>query len=468
MSKISEDLLNEVVKLSFRRKEVIRVIIEHLKYEYIEEPAYKELIKAICDFYKHQGEECPTIGYISSQFSRKEKNETKEKIRREILKILYQVKQIDTPKEDTVLLGLENYIKDAKFVLGYKKLGVAFNSGNKEEARKLMDQYGQELSNFNIIKSAEKFTLLYQNFRERIGKRKAFIKSKGLELFQAGHSKIPWGIYELDNLLGGGSNPAAGDLDGFLARSGAGKSFYARWRGVEASRLGHSVLHISLEETKDQTELKYDQTWSASLLQSLEEGDLPDELLQELDGIIENILEGGGEVAIDAHEEFGKMSVPQVIERIQHYEKTFGRLPKLVIIDYLELLDPGTGIFYKKDEERFRRLDIAEALRNASNSLKINIFAPTQADSIKMDQWNEPTFWMTRDNIAECKGLTKPFSNFVTWNCTLDEYEADRGRLFTDKLRGIKGNKLFEIATAFDHGRFYDHFTTMGKILNLK
>ncbi len=466
MSKISEDLLNEVIKLSFRKREIILVIKEYLKYEYIEQPAYKELIKAIIDFYKYQGEEIPTIGYISSQFSREKKNDREEEIRREILKILHKVKQIKTPTEEIILKGLEEYILDAKFVSSYKRLGEAYNKGNKDSARKLMDQYGKELTNFNLVKKAEKFTLLFQNFRKRISKRKAFIKSKGLELFQIQNAKVPWGIYALDNILDGGSDPQAGDLDCLLARSGSGKSFYSRWRGVEAARLGHDVLHISLEETKYKTELKYDQTWTSSLLDNLETGDLPKETMEELDVIIENILEQGGEVAIDAHEEFGKMSVPQVIDRILLYEKTIGRLPKLVIIDYLELLEPGNGSYYKKDEERFRRLDIAEALRNASNTLKINIFTPTQADSIKMEKWNDPTHFMTRENISECKGLTKPFSNFITWNCTMDEYEDNKGRLFTDKLRGVKGSKIIEIATSFSNGRFYDHFRTLKEIIS--
>ena len=68
---------------------------------------------------------------------------------------------------------------------------------------------------------------------------------------------------------------------------------------------------------------------------------------------------------------------------------------------------------------------------------------------------------MTRYDISENKGLTKPFSYFFTLNQTVDEYTNGIMRMFFDKVRKYKGQKLITIAQAYDYEKFYDRNRTL-------
>jgi len=137
-----------------------------------------------------------------------------------------------------------------------------------------------------------------------------------------------------------------------------------------------------------------------------------------------------------------------------------------VLIDYLELLDLGNGIQYNKDQERFRRKEIAERLKNLAVEFKLVISTVTQANNVAKEIWDNPTEVMTRENIAEAKALVDPMSFFFTLNRTRDETSKNILRIFTDKIRDYKGNRVITIKTAYDFDKFYDHFNTMKFIHN--
>lgn len=457
MLTIHENLLLELFKLCFRKKEIIEICKLHLKYHYLPIESHKRLLKEIIDTYNIEGS-VPSIGEISQRFNTPKKSKEEDELRREVLKLLYEIKQVKVENQDSVLQGLEDFIKDSIFIDTYNKLGKLFNSGKKEEVRQLLEEKGKELSQFNLKKNTGSLEFIFKNFNERM-RRRALKYENSQQL--SGSKKVPFGILALDNCTYGGSNPENGDLDCLLARSGTGKSRWLRFRGTEAARLGKKVLHIQLEGTKEETEKNYDSTWTALTIPEIEKGHLDEEFKEELQSIIDNILQEGGDIAVEAFEQFGKASVHDIRRYIEEYERETGYLPDLVIIDYLELLDPGTGIKYKKEDERFRRLDIAEGLKNIAITFKVAISTATQASFVPEELWDNPEWYMTRENVSECKGLVNPFSFFFSWNVTRDEYENNVGRIYTDKIRDHKGNHKVRIATDYAHNMFYDHSRTL-------
>lgn len=447
MSKLTEDFLLEYFKMCFRSREIIEVGITHLKFQFLPTEAQKELWKTIKNLYQTRGE-LPSIGQISQLHGGKGKEDLA------VLELLSKIKQVEVPNKDTLLKVFEDFIKDSISVEFYDKFAEYYNNGNREGARLYLKDKAKELTEFSVTKELSQSEKIFGGFKKRQERRELEAQGDGkLKI------KVPLGIDELDDLLGGGIDIT--DTFLLLAQSGVGKTKALRWFGVSAARRGFKVLHFQLEGAKVECEDGYDATWSAQSIYNLEYANIDSKIFNDLIKISKQVTDNGGDVWIEAFETFNSATLIDIRNKIVEFEKNNGQVPDLILIDYMELAEPGDGKKYAVNQERFRREAIANGLKNLAVEFKTRIGTATQGSTVDPENLNNPDFVMTRYDISEFKGALKPFSLFFTLNQTRDEYDSNIMRLYTDKIRKKKGNKTIRICQNYNFDRFYDRLETI-------
>lgn len=443
----SVEFLNELYKLAFFKKDVCEVLSQHLDYSYIpvDLKGYKLILKAMVTSFRTTGK-LPTIGSISQNYQSNP----------DVLEALDRIQESKLPDKEETLKTLESYIKRVRFQLLYVKIAELYNNGQQQEAIDLQAEESQKISNFSIFSKISDVHEVFSGFYRRDEER--FQRSQSSSV---SNIKVPFGIDLLDSITHGGSEP--GEIDCFLGRSGSGKTKWLRWRGISAARRGFKVLHIQAEGTLDECLLGYDATWTAILKKDLKAGNIPSEYYKKLDKAIRDIGLKGGSIEVHAFEQFETASMKDVRDIVLDYFKRHGCYPDLLLLDYLELFDPGNRKHYSSstEGEKFRREDSARALKNICNEFGLRGATAAQANDIAPTDFNRTDWVMTRHNVAGAKGLIDPFSYFFTWNVSSDEYKKNMGRLFVDKMREYQSGQVIRICTDYSRDRFYDRPTTL-------
>ena len=328
----------------------------------------------------------------------------------------------------------------------YNSLGDLYNEGNRDKAYITLEKASNDLFNFSLKENY--FEKIFDGYNERFDRRQLNRMDRDDDIV-----KVPFGIDELDRISKGGIN--AGDTALFLAQSGVGKSKLLKWIGVNAARLGFKVLHLQAEGTKKECLDLYDATWTGCHLNDVEFGNISTEINVKIQQAIRNIKGQGGEIFVEAFEQFGSASLQNVRTIIETLEKDHGKMD-LVLLDYFELFSPGNGIRYKPSEERHRREAIGDSLKNIAVEFNTRIISATQASTVSPDLLNDSNFIMTRYNVSEFKNVIKPFSFFISMNQTEDEKHDNFMRLYVDKLRKYRSGQVIRIFQNYDRERFYD------------
>lgn len=442
---LSDSFLKELLGLCFRSKEMMDVVSTHLKYEYI--PAqlrtYKKILKEMVSYY-NTNHRLPTYGLISQSLGPDSTS----------LSLLDEISKTEIPELEDALKSLEKFIKSVRFQDLYKRTADVFKT-SEEQAIEMMSKEASDISQFSVKQETDIYEPIFTGFLER-QKRRDYLKAKREEI----KIKVPFGIDTVDAITKGGTE--VGDTDLFMARSGTGKSTYLRWRGITAARRGFKVLHIQAEGTKEKCLEAYDTGWTALDTRTLNFDTVPPQILVKLEKVIDDVTKLGGEVYVQSYEKFGGLSMKHVYQSLQEFQRVTGQSPDLLILDYLELFDPGDGHFYKRDTEgeKYRREASARAFKNICMEFQTRGATATQVDNISPQEYNNPSFKITRTNIAAAKGLIDSFSYAYSWNQTTDEYESNMGRLYIDKLREGKSQGIIYLSTDYDHSRFYDRKST--------
>ncbi len=444
---LNEEFLNELLRMCMRRKEVMDSCIKYLKYHYISSEPHKEIFSAIKNHYINNSE-LPSHGTISQTIQ-----SSLGKKAGVTLEVLAEIKNTKVVNVTDLLKKLEIFIKDSMSVEFFNEFGEKYKAGDRDGARVLMTKMADKLSTFSILKDSNVIEKVFDNFENRHELRKFEDDNYGQF-----HTKVPFSIDDLDELTGGGID--ATDTFCFITRSGVGKTKFLRHVGVGAVRRGINVLHIQAEGSKKSCLNGYDATWTACLLTDVKKGSIPLEKYSELQKVVTSMRSKGSDIYVHAFEKFGMAGMNDVrsisIEMLKQVDSI-----GLILCDYLELFDPNDGIVYRINDERFRRLAVANKMKNLAVELDSRLGTCTQANNIPPKLLVDPEFVITRDNVSECKGLVNPFSFFFSGNQTPDEYQAGEMRIYVDKFREYKADKTFRIYQAYKHDRFYDKRKTL-------
>lgn len=449
IEQFNSNFLAELFKLATLKQDVCELVCENLEYSHIpaELKGYKHILKGM----KRQwgaNMKLPSLGVILQDNA----------LDADVHEAVDQINEAKVGDKGLILKAFEEYLKRVKFQILFEKTVELYNNGKQEEAIALNATESPKISNFSIYSVNGGVSSIFKDFFLRDGKR--FMQANDATLKRG---KISFGIDLLDAVSGGGSDPDSGETDLFLGRSGSGKTKWLRWRGISAARMGRKVLHIQLEGTQEECELGYDATWTSILKKALKTGEIPVELEDKLKKAIKDIIKMGGEIEVIAFEQFGSVSMRDIREKVLDFHKRHGCYPDMLILDYLELAEPGNGKHYSTttEGEKYRREDNARAFKNICNEFKMVGATASQANDISPADYNNSNWVMTRHNVSSAKGLVDSFSYFVTWNVSNDEYKKHQGRLYVDKMREYEAGQTIRICTDFNHDRFYSRRETL-------
>lgn len=447
MNKFSTNFLNELFLLCFYKKQVVEIVSEHLKYEYIpkELPEYKKILKSITTIYKNT-EKLPSIGTVSQQHVNDLKVQEK----------LTRIKETKLPDAEMTLDTLEQHLKLAKFEILNEKVFEMYNSGENQASILLSATESQKITEFTIKKSGSYFKKVFGDFESTIIKKQEENQNR-----QEYKTKVPLSIPSVDRMLYGGMDIT--DTGLLILRSGVGKSTALKWSGMGACRLGFNVLHVQLEGSQDECYDKYTQLWTACLYNEVRTGNINDKKYEKLQKSLDWFKQQDRDIYIHAFEQFNSASMSDVRDLAIDFAKVRGQVD-LIIIDYLSELHPGDGIKYSYDTQsvKMRKENSARKMKNVATELGTRILTADQVVGVSKELWNDPSKTLDRYNIAGAKNLVDSFSIVITGNQTEKEKEEDMMRLYIDKCRNYKiEEKIVKIATNYDHGRFYNHRKTL-------
>lgn len=445
---LSQNFLYELFFLFFRKKSVLDICVKHLQYHYLPSESYKKIWKYIRDFYLSNNK-LPSIGIVSQAY-------LTDKDSKDINEILSRIREAKLIDENDAYNQLEEYIKDVMSLEFYDEFQDLYLDGKKDEARQYMLKMSEKISDFSIKTGTDYYSKIFANFGNR-NRERILNKSKGYNL----KNKVPFSIDEIDDITNGGMD--VGETSCMLARSGAGKTKFLRWQGIGAVRRGMKVLHIQAEGSKQACLDGYDATWTAVLMNDLKEGSIPFYRYNKLKTIVEGILTKGVDIYVHAFEQFNSGTMSDVRILASDFVKQYGDID-LILIDYLERLEPGDGIRYSKSSyegEKMRRSSIADKMVNLALEFNTRISTATQISDIDPKLLNDPEWVMTRHNISMAKNLAEPFSYFFTFNQTSDEKKKGIARIYCDKIRYYEGNQVIKIYQNYNFDKFYDRNMTL-------
>ena len=444
MEKLTGNFLHELFRSCMINHKVMDICNSHFKFEYIPDDlsGLKLIWKSIKVTFSSSGK-VPSFGVISQQ------NENSISVQEE----LGIMKSIDIKilNEDSLLEELEDYIKNVSFSLLNQKIVNLYNNDRQDEAIKLSAEESAKLANFSLKNNSLFYMRSFTDFDKfMIDQQNNFEENGGIE------DKIKFDIDELDEMTYGGMDIT--DTLLFVARSGVGKSTFARWLGYRnCVYYGRDVLHIQLEGSKEEAFGKYAQMWTKQSLRNIRRGDISNASLDKVQKFLNNMKRWERDIDIYASEKFDEVSMVDIRNIAYEYQKIKGKFPDLIIIDSLDLCHPGDGLKYGYDTQsvKMKKNNTAKAMKNLATEIRTRIATVDQASDVNISNWNDPDYVMTRSDISGDKNLVNAFSFVLTGNQTVEE------------MKNNVSKPIVKICTNYSKGIFYDTKRTKETILNV-
>lgn len=451
MDKLSDNFLDELIKLMTLKKSILSICTKHFKYSYVykEMEDYKLIIQSMLNQYKNSGK-LPSLGVVSQQYI------TNAKVQTAISKIR------ETPiiDEDIIISQLEAFIRRSEFVdLSDHVFKLYSKDGKQDEAIEYMAKESQRINAITLKTDNSKMIGVFKDFHKE---NKARQESKEEDKPKA---KIPFSIDCLDMLSNGGME--AGEIAMWIFMSGIGKSTALKYTGLHAALLGYDVLHFQLEDSKEKARDKYTQIFSSLEFNKVRSGSISPDIMAKIEKIVSQMIQRCNDVDIYSFEQMGTPSMVDIRDVVFDYYNTYGKYPHYIIIDSLDLCITGenkkidTDPDYKK--ERFKR--VAQMMKNLAVELPdTRLITSMQTGDIPPSVWNDPDKFITRSNTEGDRTLVQPFDFVFSGNRTIDEEKKEILRIYIDKMRYYKPKeRIFPIITNYDKGCFYNPKKTREK-----
>lgn len=154
------------------------------------------------------------------------------------------------------------------------------------------------------------------------------------------------------------------------------------------------------------------------------------------------------------------VSTMQIKEAITELREKHDTQPDIVIIDSMDLLIDASGRKYGENGERYKRMAVANDLKDLAGEENVWIVATYQS-TIENQEWvNDEKNVFNEYNIAEAKGLSRPLTHLITLNQSTNERREHTMRINVAKSRFFDRGDVFKIATDYEHEIFYDRQRT--------
>ena len=246
----------------------------------------------------------------------------------------------------------------------------------------------------------------------------------------------------VDDLMDGGLAP--GELGVVMAPAGIGKSWMLINIGANAIKAGHTVIHYTLELNENYVGQRYDSVLTGINAQTLK---------HHQDTVQEKMNSLKGDLIVKY---FPTKSVG-VLGLKAHFEKTvmLGKTPKLVIVDYGDLLKINT----KKDKHEALE-ELYEELRGMAGEYDVPIWTASQAGRSALE--NDI---IEADKIASSYGKVMVSDFLMSLSRKVEDKMSGTGRGHVIKNRFGPDGITLPSKSNTNNGQFqfFDPQTTQGK-----
>lgn len=434
--KLTAEFVSELFYCSVQNKSILEICLNYVKENYLPLEEQKLFFEELKHQYKANFK--ISFGTLVQEFRKNH----------DMISYISEVKSLNIDEPEAVLDKLEKFIKQSMFIELYNTTHDTYskpNKGAKEEAYNYFAKGAETMSKFSL--KTESLVTVLGDFQVRNSDR--VIKSATNIV-----DKIPFGIDELDVATKGG--PEVGELVLWLADSKGGKSIALIHCGINAMRRGFGVLHIQAEGTMLEIADRYDSAWTGTTYYDVKSGDLTEDKFEAHKKIVDNI--GKADIHIDCSEKFNAKNMVDIRRTLIELKKKVDI--KAVVIDYVDLINPDGGT-YALSDERHRQQKTVRAMKDLAVEQKVVIYTATQASSMSKESLDDPSFVISRENLAEDKGKVRPVDMLLTINRTPDERKSKIARIFVEALRGHDSGQIIVIAQALKRMRFYDRNRTI-------
>lgn len=156
---------------------------------------------------------------------------------------------------------------------------------------------------------------------------------------EASSTGIPTGLPVIDHLFEGGIRKT--ELCAWIAYPKVGKSTVLINHGMRAVRAGYNVLHVILEDTRENLERRYEAHLTQTPFSQLRPGGggLPPEVYDRAFNEYQNYR---NRLVLQSFTGKGAVSVTTIRETLHDLRASHGWVPDLLVVDYADLLK-GTG-----------------------------------------------------------------------------------------------------------------------------
>jgi len=254
---------------------------------------------------------------------------------------------------------------------------------------------------------------------------------------------VPLGLSpQLDSCLGGGI--AAGELAVFLAPPARGKTSYLCAIGAAAAEAGRHVLHITLEISTRRVARRYD-----SALTGLRSSELKLSP-KAVAAARKRVKQNGGAINI---KDWSYASVsPADIRGLVKGMRAHGKPVDIVIVDYLELLEPDRGQSFARREQRHVFGAMGKQMRAAAVALDVPIVTAWQVNREGSDLHN-----VELRHVSESWDIIKHADQILSLNQSDQEQQEQIMRIRVLKQRDGTERPMIYLHSDLNRMRIREH-----------
>src|SRR5689334_10958671 len=375
-------------------------VLPLIKDEYFEFIPHKFIFKNIHDFfikYKKLPVDDFLIQEIKDKIKKNDRNDYLDE-----LELINSISNISFENEEYYLDLIEKFAKEQSLKNAIIKSIDLIQKGKSNEVADLILSANKVCRNINLGQT------YYETINDRFSRQINELKSERFKLV----------FPRLDEELDGGLSRK--ELAMVVANSGGGKSLYLVNQAVKALKENRNVLYISLEMSEDKIAQRFDsvisQIQQSKLKISKADLDLRLQMFKEK-------FKGNLIIKEFPSRQASLSTIRSYITQLYNFKEF---KPDLLIVDYLELLNPMT----QNTAEYISQQKIVEDLRGLATELNLLVWTATQPNR----QGTQVTL-ITESELADSFGKIRPADYAISLNQTTKEKDEGILNVFVIKSR---------------------------------
>lgn len=334
---------------------------------------------------------------------------------------------------------LVEFIKRNLVVDGVEKLRLLYNGGDVDATVDFFQQRADEIQQVNV--GAVDRSFFFEEIEQRTARRQREAAQGHLYTFSTG-------VPDLDAVLNGGLSK--GELGIWVAYPKVGKSHMLQWLAYYAVRaLRIPVLYVVLEGGREQAEDRFEAAFTYSTAMDLKHGVVD---VNRMKAIRDEYRELKDLLVIRGYTKDAawNASVNDVYAEIVDLRQRRGFRPRLIVIDYGDLLHPREK---QENEVRSQAAAFRDMKALCDRDEGYALWTASQAQRPTKGAADNVDHIVRSSQIADCYEKVRCADFIGSLNRTSEEARTEKMRIFAELYRSAPAGRLIEVRTDFAHHR---------------